>query len=488
MPLTIAMAWTLFAGCRDGGSSSPTSPPADSGHEPMPTASDPAVVPLVAEVLGDCEDPGVFSGIVPGTELHQHTLDLTRFPDALCNDGTAGALYFRPAATKEETGRWLVVLAGGGTCGSGDDCAQRWCSVGTNNGAFDMSTSYAPEGAKGIGILEPRPPAPGVNPYSDANLVLLQYCSSDFWMGTARDVVLEATHPVSAAPVTYRIHFLGHSLLDAMVDTLRRDGVPALEHPTDGPLADLDDAVEVAFAGSMAGVEGVSVPPDRVRAKLDAANTSGEVDVVGIIDSAFSPSLESLDYSVSKLCDAAVPEADRICSYRELMEKLRIPIDTLYQSIGEDSCSAWHELHAPDTAWQCHDQGHVVRNHLLTPLFVRQGLIDGHRSSHYIDSSGFGLDGVPLTLADFADLTREQLSALSALPDTAEEAGAERAPGVFGPHCAETDNLIDTARTYDATLTTSAEELRMFDVFVNWRDGLPDSNVVSADPSDSFCP
>lgn len=484
----------ISIGCTSDTSTSPDSgshstPPLDSaetGGAPDPTVPEPPV-PMVSEVLADCEEAGVFSGLAAGTEFEKHELDLTRFPNALCNDGTPGVLYFRPAPPEGQRDRWLIQMSGGGTCSDGDDCARRWCSVSTNNGAYDMSTKYGPAGSRGTGVLEPQPAA-GANDYADANLVFLRYCTSDFWMGTLRDQVLDGHHPVTDEAIRYRIHFLGSEMLFAMVDALRQDGVPALVHSDGTALPDLDDAADVVFAGSMAGGEGLTVQLDRLRAHLESHQTTGALRVAGLMDSAFSPALDGLDYSVSTFCADRVPKDERICSYQELIEGLRIPIDTLYGAIGEDSCTAWHAAHAPETEWQCHDQGHLVRHHVTTPLMVRQGLTDGHRSEHYVNSSQFGIDGVPMTLADFANLTRAQLEALGSLASTAEE-GADliAAPGVFGPHCSTTDTLTDTTQTFQTVIASNGDQ-RLFDVLARWRDGGADPIVVSQDPTDSTCP
>ena len=61
---------------------------------------------------------------------------LSGYPDALCNDGTPAAYYFRPA-TAPSSDVWLVFLESGGWCYSADTCSRR-------SAAQTSSASLAP--------------------------------------------------------------------------------------------------------------------------------------------------------------------------------------------------------------------------------------------------------------------------------------------------------------------------------------------------------
>src|ERR1051326_9566064 len=70
--------------------------------------------PIISEAL-TC---GVFhgaGGIQPGNDLQRQNVDLTRFPKALCNDGSPGPFFFRPYEGEPNRNKWVVYLIGGGS-------------------------------------------------------------------------------------------------------------------------------------------------------------------------------------------------------------------------------------------------------------------------------------------------------------------------------------------------------------------------------------
>ena len=174
-----------------------------------------------------------------------------------------------------------------------------------------MTATLSPAG--GIvadGILQQGGAGGEPNPLGDANHVFVRYCSSDSWAGTAGAIDVDAVHPITAAPVRFRIAFAGAAILDAVVATLRRDGAAPPAYTLGGgstTLPDLDDAVAVTFAGASAGGAGVAHQADRLRADLRAHNTACggaacPLQFLALIDSAFGPSSEHLDFSTSTLC------------------------------------------------------------------------------------------------------------------------------------------------------------------------------------------
>nr|MBP8298126.1 hypothetical protein [Burkholderiales bacterium] len=243
--------------------------------------------PLISEAL-DCGTLASAGGLAEGSLpaiLQRHALDLAKFPDAQCNDGTGAVMYFRPYTGAANQDKWVIQLQGGGNCTYPEECAKRWCSVDTNFGMTQMTANVAPRrGINGNGILGRSSEQAIVsgNPHEGYNHVLVRYCSSDNWSGTARDADFEAPHPVTGASTRMRAHFLGSRILDAAIATLRQDGVPALAYSgTNGganggvatAMPDLDAADEVLFAGASAGGAGVTANLDRIRDVLRAANT-----------------------------------------------------------------------------------------------------------------------------------------------------------------------------------------------------------------------
>lgn len=440
-----------------------------------PDAPPPA--PSIADAL-DCGTPASAGGLGNGPDLQRVDLDLAAFPAARCNDGTAAVFFFRPAASSASASRWLIQLQGGGSCRTPDECAQRWCSVDTNFGETQMTSTLAPATSTGAdGIL-----ARGIktNPTGDYNQVLIRYCLSDDWSGRSAALDVDAAHPITGAPVRYRIEFHGADILDAVLATLRRDGATPPDYTLDGgaiPLPDLDDASLVILAGASAGGAGVIANADRVGDALRATNP-GLASYTALIDSIFTPDLAGLDWSTSTFC------ADSgVCTLRDLLAAQT----AMYPLHGDDSCESWHAAFAPDTAYLCADPGHAIRNHVVTPFMLRQGQTDALISRSMIDT-GVSVPGRgALTIGLFAELIHDQMIDMAVLPVTAEEGAAiARAPATFSPPCPDHETLSANPSVYDVTVVAGGGPRTMFDVFTSWFLGTTPQHAVwdSGDPID----
>ena len=256
----VAIALLFATGCGGGGggnnarsdASTDTpvvdSPAADVATQDSPRPGDvtaPADAASSAPNISAALDCGRGAGAMgPGPSnadsLQRAQIDTTAFPDAICNDGSPAVIYFRPYRGEANRNRWLINLRGGGGCSSGQSCAARWCGCtgmqvcpgtpSTTYTNFDrgnmVSDGPASQTASGIFL---RGDAARPNPIGDYNQVRVVYCSSDGWAGTRRASPFTAVHPVTGAPVSYTVHFLGSRIFDAMVATLRQDGgrVPA---------------------------------------------------------------------------------------------------------------------------------------------------------------------------------------------------------------------------------------------------------------------
>jgi hypothetical protein len=451
----------------------------DSGGSPEPE------VARIGEVLG-CGVDGNVGGIAASeapSALERKVLDTTRFPDALCNDGSDAVVYVRPAARREDADKWVLELMGGGACNTMAACAKRWCGVDTNFSRTQMTSQTAPERTQGAGILA-RPEAGGAatfeNPWGSWNHVLIKYCSSDTWRGTARDVVVDTDHPKTGEPVTFRMHFLGRRILEATVATLRADGGDPL---TWGPEAirmpDLDDATEVVFAGASAGGGGVTFNLDWLSETLRAENP--DVFVSGLIDSTFGPELSTLDFSKSVFC-----ELERTCTPEAFLNRGRVAQDTLWRAATEVSCDAAHV--AAGEGWRCASDTFVMLNHLTTPFFVRQGLADGLISDVYVKGE-LRHAGETMDLRAFGGLVREHMRTFPNLAQTAREGAAiTLAPGAFGPACSKHETLRSNDDTYAVTVAPAGEgPLTMFDVWQRWRAGQGPTVVVTETAADTSC-
>jgi hypothetical protein len=440
--------------------------------------------PLLGEAF-DCGKATNVGGIASTTRaaaLERKQVDTTRFPDALCNDGTPALFYVRAATTPAGRDRWVIQLMGGGACSSAAICAKRWCSVDTNFSKTQMTSATSPDKTDGEGIFARASDGalPAANPFEDANQVLVKYCSSDTWRGTARDVEAEAPHPVTGVATRYRIHFLGRRILEAVLATLRRDGVPATVVGS-GELPDLDQATEVVLAGASAGGGGTTFSLDWLREELRANNPG--VEVLGLIDSTFGPDLVGLDYTQGTACTQL-----GLCTDAAYLGYGLQAQAGLWKAAPEQSCSARHLMDGAE--WKCASDTHVVLHHLTTPFFVRQGLSDGLISDPYVEGQ-LRVGGQVFTLGLFGREVAAQLERFPTLASTAEEGGAlTRAPGGFGPLCPKHETLRSTPDTFNVTITpaTTGTPVRMFDAWAAWRQSAPGAVVVSRSASDTRCP
>jgi len=386
----------------------------------------------------NCGKEGSVGGLGTGTDLTRYAIDLTRFPEAVCNDGTGSVFYYGSSTKPEDRNKWVIFLQGGGSCIDGQTCAQRWCSIDTNYGFDKMSTSIAKPQIRGVGFLNPT----AENQFGSWNRVLLYYCSSDAWTGTATRTVQATANDGSTRE--YQIHFKGRRIIDAVIDTLRnaqsssrrraaRHGGGADADPS--PWPDLDDATAVIFAGSSAGGAGAKANMDRVGAKLRATNP--DLDYRGIVDAAYGTAPENRNFTISTYC---AKDPVNGCSYEAFTKAAREEIDAgLYGAGTEESCVQWHAANAPGTEWRCGDGEHVLFHHTTTPFFLRQDLLDPQVGGVYVDAN-FG------TPADYAMAVESELRNLP----TAEE--PHEAPGLFVPQCADHESFTTNEPVFDVKI------------------------------------
>ena len=103
-------------------------------------------------------------------------IDTAIDPQALCNDGTVPAFWYRPGIGAG-VNQWVIWLQGGGTCDDQTSCTQR----GTKVQAARELTSNGFAATPGQGLISPKP---SMNPsLHEANTVLIHYCTSDSWTG-----------------------------------------------------------------------------------------------------------------------------------------------------------------------------------------------------------------------------------------------------------------------------------------------------------------
>jgi hypothetical protein len=218
----------------------------------------------------------------PGRPMLRHTLTGV---NARCNDGSPAVMYLRPApAGSPNMDKWVIHFEGGGSCRDGDECLERWCGIGAHSfdQAAKMSSLGAPEGiVEQGGILNET----AGGPFADYNQVLLAYCSSDSWIGSA--AVGEPVNPnVTPRAAPYDIEFQGEKIVADVIATLRggptyADWVAAERYrnlPTPGygvtPMPNLDLATRVILSGDSAGGQGARHHADRITGELSPNGTN----------------------------------------------------------------------------------------------------------------------------------------------------------------------------------------------------------------------
>ena len=130
--------------------------------------------------------------------------DPTIDPDALCNDGTVPAFWIRPGSGSGAT-TWVFWFQGGQLCYDPYTCSGRASATP----GLVSSNGFVPQA--GAGLLSS---SAKENPLlSNANVVLMGYCSSDTWVGVrlpAHPTVPPTAGFDAADPTTW--YFEGHAI------------------------------------------------------------------------------------------------------------------------------------------------------------------------------------------------------------------------------------------------------------------------------------
>jgi hypothetical protein len=188
---------TMLAGC--GGS--PTATPPVTTPKPTPTPSSSCSTPsaTITHTASVANAPQLVF------------LDKSKYPQALCNDGTSAAYVLRPGVGAAAN-RWILSLPEGGYCYDQASCSSR----AANTPSLVSSAPYQANPSSAFGLAGLLDPAPSNNPdFYDASVVQVLYCSSDLWSGARSSP--SAFH--SQDPTTW--NFQGHAILDAVIADLK---------------------------------------------------------------------------------------------------------------------------------------------------------------------------------------------------------------------------------------------------------------------------
>lgn len=256
------------------------------------------------------------------TSAEEMKLNFLKSTTVTCNDGTPAGYYLRASKGSR---RWLIFLEGGWCCYNKESCDARYRSIPRL-----MSSTDWPLTQKGSGILSADPEE---NPqWWNANIVIVPYCSSDVWSGTAP----------KARQADYA--FMGSLILREVIKDLVPKGIKL--------------AKIVMLAGTSAGGTGVMLNIERIANLL--TQLGADVQVRGLVDSGWF--LDNKQPRQNECTDVIS------CSPNYVIKKgLR-----LWNAVIPERC---RQLFRRGDEWQCFF-GYRIYPTLKSPVFVVQWLFD----------------------------------------------------------------------------------------------------------------
>ena len=353
-------------------------------------------------------------------------------PGAVCNDGTPGAMYLRPSPALVAGGvpnparnHWVIHFKGGGGCRTFASCRARWCAdpVKELNDPGLMSTAGAHLEAQGTGIFAQ---VPG-NPFRNWNHVMLYYCSSDNYLGGH-----DFGEPVSPDPVgdlghEHQIAFKGFAIVEAAFNRLLSSVAVTLPNGSGVRMPLLENADVVLLSGDSAGANGARMHADRLAAELQNANVPMGANL---------PVLLALDAGAAPLFDGGVltwPAAPpQFASYTDWAADIAAD-QALFRGVESAHLDLSCLTFVGVVENFCYDYRYVQQNHITTPMFQRNDLLDTVANGQFISL------GLAPAQADYIDATESDLVTIA-------PPGLELRDdiAVFGPFCTEHVSVLIT--------------------------------------------
>ena len=423
-------------------------------------------VPNISEIAGHCGGVPVTeypNSLQPGDDLHRVTLD---GPLAVCNDGSPGVFFVRPApADSPAVDRWVIYLQGGGGCSGFADCLERWC--GRQSAAYNeskMSSIYVPNTVGGTGIFR-REEIHGIeNTFGDFNQVFVYYCSSDSWSGRNSGAVL--TDPDDPER-QYSLDFRGHDIVRATIARLLGGGMLSDDGVVTMP--SIGDAELVLVSGFSAGSGGVSHNGDWIASQLEPQGTTVRL----VRDSSFFPRAET---------HSEPAEGDRIAAL--LRADYEAAMQYRYGPAMQNSffdASARDALEGTIDEWRLADKSYISHNHITTPSFVRIDLLDRPTRQRFADMG--------VSTEDFAAMMATTLLGVPNIATHGAEASAIAQPGgVFGPMCGDHVGIMNDNSFFARSVEGNLGVPRTYhDTLVHWLGGTVVTLVDSPSDSSTVC-
>jgi len=344
-----------------------------------------------------------------------------------------------------------------------------------------MSSTQSYQALPGQGGIFRRDPA--VNHFAGYNHVLLNYCSSDNWIGSGQQQLADSGK-------LYDIGFHGEAIVnDAFTRLLDPAGVgPDLPRFWADRLPSLRTADEIVLVGISAGSGGLRHHLDRLRERL-VQEVYGQVRVVGVLDAGSAPGLWTPAITWGAVATAPLSYADNLLNFVEPTVRTFWGVDdsALDASCLDPAFAAAHVADGGSHPQVCYDTTYTLFNHITTPFFMRQDILDPLQSDRYFTWQLF--PGPPA----YMQAQSIQSNALVGFAGRLEPIPV--APGVFTPHCNEhVSVLVNHFFGQAVRLPGNVMGTTFHDLVVNWMTGAAPRTQVQADGiagppyTASFCP
>jgi hypothetical protein len=294
-------------------------------------------------VFAACIMPSAAHAGVPqcGSAAKYHTeacsIDTSLNPNALCNDGSIPAFWYRPG-TGSGINTWVIWIGGGGNCESQASCANRVSTPGGR--ALISSRGFQATPGKGVTSYYSN-----INPMLyNANVMYADYCSSDTWTGSKRGT---GTFDVNNSDTW---NFEGRPIAISAVKSLM-ELAPSIQ-----------SATEIIIGGDSSGGIGITEVANDILPLLPASATKLFVN-----DAGFSLDIGQLDLNIAS--PYIYPDHPNAFE-ADVQQRL-----SYWNARGDVICDA--SATTPTQHANCYNSSYILQNgYIAIPSFVAQSQID----------------------------------------------------------------------------------------------------------------
>jgi len=363
------------------------------------------------------------SGETRSAKAYLQLINVTKYPNARCLDGSPGAFYTN--LNTDEPSSWVFMLQGGGECIAESDCKAR-STTALGSSKKMKENYYFNYGIQDTGARNPH--------FNNASYVMISYCTGDLHMGSV-------TKPDST---TFDLHFSGSYIVEAVMDTLMTSQTYRLI-----------EASTIVMAGSSAGGLGIVSLLDRVANQLRESGSNA--DIVGAPEGGFYFFNDNTYHGTNPPPGHFIPwGTDSFPLYYKL-----------WHARVNDGCAA----HYIDTPWRC-----LVANYsfpfIQTRIFFTEALTDRVVTRLH---SGVPDQGPPFTRDEENFLHQWASTMKSSLQQVVRSSTA----GVFAPACwthTTFDSIWDN-QTWTGIMLNGKPRL---EYLKNWINGGNDNKIIDS--------